>query len=179
VSASGAWTRLGLYNSLLFFVLGCLLARAKHFLNPNGSKDLVVAAQNNSRSLIALSLSLVVGLTPLPELVREIGAVILFLIVGLFLNERNAIRKVLNTLGKYSYFIYFAHSFVIGIVFYFITNFSHEFHLKTFLFAGGFLGHTILLLSLITLTAVACIPFAMLSWKLLEAPMIRLGRSKT
>jgi peptidoglycan/LPS O-acetylase OafA/YrhL len=159
------WIRLSLFSTVGFFILGGALYR---WLNGFSRASIL-----NNVSSLPLGLK-VVGIVyfvtfvylPLPfgKTYEAIMFVTLAIILGIFLNRWDISRRIMGTIGKYSYFIYFAH-FLILDFFKLCIEYSSFGNIGFFLFPITYVFTLLLALAL-----------AVPSMMFIEKPIMNLSR---
>ena len=109
-----AWIRLSLFSTVGFFILGGALYR---WLNGFSRASIF---NNISQAPLRLKVAGIVYFVtfiflPLPfgKTYEAIMFVTLAIILGIFLNRWDISQRIMGTIGKYSYFIYFAHFLIV------------------------------------------------------------------
>lgn len=174
--AAMAWLRLGLYGTWPFFVAGGV-----GYLITNRGAELLSGAkrQRELQRITACSLGLVILVTswwipvPFGRLPEAAGTVLALALATWLLLRLEVVSRALQGIGRYSYFMYFAHFWVVTAV--------------SGLLAGAFATSalrpaTILaVMSLTTfMTAVAVSWFfGRLSWRYIESPIITRAQGRS
>lgn len=160
-----AWTRLGLFNSLIFFVGGMLISRWK-------SGDWLTT-RNNTMALILFWGSLLLNADGYGEELQKFGFIGVALTIAAVVSRWRFIEMSLASIGKYSYFIYFCH--FLGL------QLASELIVKTDLFkiTEASAGLSCILVPMFFLFALGfSFTLALASWRFFENPIIRLSRKK-
>ena len=111
------WSRLGLYSSFSFFLFGVLggyfstltSTEVRSLLNPWDPNRFLL-----SFAFFALSLTLIP--TPFGKTMEAIGVLFVFLVSGWFVISKAKLCSVFQSLGQYSYFIYFSHFLILDFM---------------------------------------------------------------
>lgn len=160
---SDPWTRLGLYNSLIYFAFGLLIGRwqaGRFKLDPG------------QRWVVGLFiLSTFINSDQMSDQLQKVGFISVCIALGYWLNGSSRISRSLSFVGKYSYFIYFFHFIALQLAISGLKIMSFDSAAATS-----------------PLKALACIPlvyvfalvisliFGAFSWRFFENPLIRLSR---
>lgn len=159
------WTRLSLFSTVGFFILGGALYK---WLNGFGR----VSILNDIKSLplglkvagIGYFITFIYLPLPFGKNYEAIVFVTLAIILGIVLNRWDHSRRITGTIGKYSYFIYFAHFLILDLFKLFI-DYSSFGNIGFFLFPITYLFTVLLGLAL-----------AVPSMKFIEKPIMNLSR---
>ena len=162
--AMAAWLRLSLFNSWPFFLLGgagCVLLR--HW-QQRGVQSLVPA-----RSWTAVVVAVALGLSMLTTYAQDtpgyfvLGFVILCAAIAVVANGIPAVGPALRSIGRYSYFMYFFHFWVLRAI--------ERWYPDTGLPGGGSTSMVFnvgLLLVIVTVATAVSWAVGLVSWNLLE-----------
>jgi peptidoglycan/LPS O-acetylase OafA/YrhL len=159
-----SWIRLGLFSSLLFFVAGMLISRWK-------SSNWVISRWH-LLGLFILWFSLLVNADSYGDELQKIGFIAVALAAAKAIGKWRLLENWMATVGKYSYFMYFCHFIALDIAG------------KLVIYSGLLaLAHnsklfTVSLIPIVFLFALAMsLALGVLSWKVIENPIIRWARS--
>jgi peptidoglycan/LPS O-acetylase OafA/YrhL len=166
------WLRLGLFGTWPFFIAGGLAYLwSLHGFTPRLAR--VIPSKPRRYALLA-GVALIVGLcfvVPVPLGKSYEAAVTTLVLLGVALAARawRPMTSLLASLGRYSYFMYFAHFWVIAVI---IGIFTHDDSLP-------YVSVTVLVALACILTVISTIAswaVGRLSWRFLEAPSLTLAR---
>jgi peptidoglycan/LPS O-acetylase OafA/YrhL len=163
------WLRLGLYSSLSFFILGGLGSIILDTINNKFNSALQIFL-SFPKSFSFFGLSLLVIPTPFGKTIEAFGFVILCLLLASNSLDMRFVSGTLGKIGRYSYFIYFAHFIFLDLLKYLILKSHLDFN---FPFAQKIVFLPVFLLTLLFSAILGSI-----SMKYIEAPILRLGISK-
>lgn len=160
---AAAWIRLGLYNSVLFFVAGMLVSRW-------------LASRRRPRWREASALASVALTVPLcPDGAWQIFLQLTFIALALWLGwavvRSDPWSALLARLGKYSYFMYFFHFLLLPL--------SQKLGERSGIaaWASGSLVLSVFLVPLVIVLVTCCsLAAGAASWRFLESPIIRFSR---
>lgn len=154
-----AWLRLGLYSTFSFFFAGVL---ANQYLR----RDINTSNKNfwESKSLMAFVVTSVLGACPQGIQIEAIGYLALNLILAYVLIHLSRISTVLVQLGRYSYFMYFAHFIILRILVFEVNSHQIEFNFP----ADQIAAFLLIFLTTLSLSYLIAIP----SYKYFEKPLI-------
>ena len=167
--AINAWVRLNLFATFQYFLLGVICFYGySEYKKGKELKSVLESINVSNISIILFTISffflpLYSGSQP-----EALGYIIMMLFTSAGIYRILNLRKIFIFLGKYSYFIYFCH-FQILYVFYRLIN---QYHLTL---AYKF-SYPVALILLLCITLVVTGFFAILSFRLIEDPILK--RSK-
>ena len=166
-----SWIRLGLYGTWPFFVVGGLvyLWSTQRF----SLRTLYYGQTVRSRwsySVVTGVILLTALFIPVPfgTTYEAVLSVLVLLMVAIALLRSHVLTKLLSSLGKYSYFIYFAHFWVLAE----IMNISKSIKLVPVPTIGLIIAS--MLLTLVSLFV--SWSFGLLSWRVFESPLMKVAR---
>jgi peptidoglycan/LPS O-acetylase OafA/YrhL len=110
-----SWSRLSLFSTFSFFSIGIIFG----FLIDKGFEDFIQAIRGNRKLYFSLgffTLSMFTIPTPFGKTLEDVGTVVGFIVLSFYLTEKSLLNLFFVSLGKYSYFIYFAHFIVLDFV---------------------------------------------------------------
>ena len=158
-----AWLRLGLQNSLLYFVGGLLIGRWK-----KGQSE---QWKGIFWPVLLIGFSLVISSDMLSEELMKIGFIFLALVSAAVISKTKALAAVFIKLGNYSYFIYFCH--FVGLSLLDVVMRSAGF----FSLISNSPGYSIALIpAYFTFSLLFSYSLAIASWRWFESPVIQLAR---
>ena len=165
-----AWLRLDVYATIGFFILGLITYRvwAKTQEGQTIGKAL---ASLEVDPLTAVVYALTFMAVPLAygHMLDALGFVVACLALSYGAYKVSWASKTFATIGKYSYFIYFCHFFVLDIVRYYGKNYLQ-------LSGPEWLMQFVVLIAVFGLALGASILLAVPSFKYFEKPLMRLAR---
>ena len=158
-SIVATWRRLGLFSTFTFFLYGVL---GRHFylkLTQNVHQESL-----SGKELGLFVLSSFVVVCPMGVQIEAIGYLFINIILAISLGRVVVIRTLLVQLGRYSYFIYFAHFLILQII-------QEQLESNDF---GGFLfeNQITTFLLIFFLTSASSMILAKPSWKYIEFPLL-------
>ena len=158
-SIVATWLRLGLFSTFTFFLYGVL---GRHFylkLTQNVHQESL-----SGKELGLFVLSSFVVVCPMGVQIEAIGYLFINIILAISLGRVVVIRTLLVQLGRYSYFIYFAHFLILQII-------QEQLESNDF---GGFLfeNQITTFLLIFFLTSASSMILAKPSWKYIEFPLL-------
>lgn len=171
-SAGEAWLRLGMFRSWPYFVLGgCGYLLARRLSQLRSGEQGKMALPSPGLVAAVVMLGFLVPIKPGISNLSAVGVILVAAGLALILNSIQGIGAVLRSLGKYSYFMYFFHFWVVmvlGEVFgRWIGDSNHD---------SGMLKQTALLLTFFGLTMVLSWAPGFVSWRLVERPILTWAR---
>jgi peptidoglycan/LPS O-acetylase OafA/YrhL len=172
--AVSAWVRLDLYATFGYFLMGVF--SYKFIQEYTKSRDLLSAYQALGINVLNLALYLLVWLF-LPITFTHHGQmgtlafVLFYILLSRIFLKVNFLRKLFIVLGRFSYFIYFFHFFILESIYHFFKNFHVSLN-----FTGSF-GLTFLVFFIFVII-LSCL-FALPSEKFIEKPFMKLARTKS
>lgn len=167
-----AWIRSGFYSSLSFFTLGILFGIIISSNTQSSVRNkLDEILEEKQSKLIPFILSFILIPTPFGYTVEALGYVLIMILVGFLSLSSNTGSWFLRFIGKYSYFMYFAHFLILDFLKGATKNLglNTEFQQSQKVYFLVFYALTLLLS-----TAVA-IP----SMRYFEGPVMKLARRKS
>lgn len=162
--AAESWIRLGLFGTWPFFVAGGLA-----YLWSSGH------VRVTWKDGVALALVVLVGWrVPLPfgRLVEAAVATITLFALAMLVNKTGIGVRPLASLGRTSYFIYFAHFWVISVIVFLIARGDAEVLLR-----GNFVEWFLVFGCLLAFTLAVSWGLSKISWNYFENPFIKRARS--
>jgi len=165
------WVRLGVFSTLSYFLLGC----AVHFIATELRDKPASAVLETLAGIRGLWLVPVYAVTilllPLPagDNSAAISIVVLAAVCGFVLMRVTPARVALVVVGRYSYFIYFAHFIVLELGGLLVPGLIGGIGSST-------LASVVGVLFLFSLVWIVTVPLGWLSFRYFEGPFIRLAR---
>ncbi len=168
-----AWLRLSLFNSWPFFLLGgaglVIYRRWK-------SEGVGSVLQASPGTAIVVGLAIMLGL--LTTYAQEtpgffvLGYVLVMAALAIVLDSVPVVGPVLQSIGRYSYFMYFFHFFVL--------RWLEGIYARLALPTGdtSVVWNLCVLAAMFTMSTAASWAVGWISWRILEAPIMRLTRSR-
>lgn len=158
-----AWIRLGLFGTWPFFVAGGVAYLWLRRCSPFGWKE-----------LLTIAVIFIVGWDlPIPFGRFIEGAVIttLLFLVAAILNRLRILQSPFARIGRTSYFIYFAHFWVLAIVVLGLTSIGLPGQVP-----AGLIPWFIVYVALFTVALLASWGVSLISWRFLESPVIQAAK---
>ena len=163
-----SWLRLGIYSTFSFFLIGIILFKAYSLRSRFADFDMHSIDKKNTFAASVFLFSQFIIPCPQGFQIEALGVVTLAMIfAALFLNFRLA-TWLLNTLGRYSYFIYFSHFLFLEILGKIASRRQVEI---------DFYGSQLIVIPILLATLSVCLLVAVPSMKYFEKPII--GRAHT
>jgi exopolysaccharide production protein ExoZ len=160
-----AWIRLSLFSTVGFFILGGVLYR---WLNGVGKAGILTKIKSLPLGLKITGVGYLITFIYLPLPFGKTHEAVIFvtfaIILGLLLNRWLLAQRVMSLIGRYSYFIYFAH-FLILDLFKLCMKYTSVENIGFFLFPTTYAFTLFLSLAL-----------AVPSMKFIEKPIMNLSR---
>jgi peptidoglycan/LPS O-acetylase OafA/YrhL len=164
-----AWMALGLYGTWPFFVLGGVLALAWR-AREGGTLSGEITRLLGDRVLVALVVLVIFLALSTPVLMgtypEALGATLLLAIIAVALHQIGPISRPLQSLGRTSYFIYYAHFFVLAVIAWILSRITVPF------LASPYVAWSVVFIGGLTVTWL----LALVSWRTFERPIIRLAQ---
>jgi len=166
-----SWIRLGLYGTWPFFVMGGLIYLWS--LDKFSWRTQYFGSSNRSRSVFFLIMGLIfitAIFIPIPfGKTYEAAFSVLFLyVVALAARRTKNLTRIMSSLGKYSYFIYFAHFWVLAVVIK-VAESNQSVSVST---VGLLVASTVLFAACLVVSW----SLAVFSWRFFESPILKLAR---
>jgi len=167
--AVDSWYRLGIFGTLGFFIVGLIAYRV--YAQVSAGSSITEAVKSlQVRPIVAIFYSLSFLAVPLSHgsVLSALGYVVCLIAMSLGLYQIPAAKKFLSSVGKYSYFMYFCHFFVLDALLFFAKNISltgHELVDQFWVFGAVYL-----------LAVMVSYAFAIPSYKFFEKPIMNLAR---
>ncbi len=165
-----SWSRLSLFSTFSFFSIGIIFG----FLIDKGFDGFIQAIRGNRKLYFSLgffTLSMFTIPTPFGKTLEAVGTVVGFIVLSFYLTEKSLLNLFFVSLGKYSYFIYFAHFIVLDLVAWITRRLGLNFD---FLFSQKIVLPP-LILSVLAISWV----LGYLSFRFIERPIINWSRKFT
>ena len=165
-----AWIRLDLYATVCFFILGLIAYRVWAKTQEGSSVvEAFAALKLDALTVTAFTLSFLAVPLAYGTNLNALGCVVACLALSFGAYKVNWAAKAFATIGKYSYFIYFCHFFVLDIVRWFGKNHMH-------LSGPSWLMQWVVLGTVFALALGISMLLAVPSFKYFEKPVMRLAR---
>lgn len=163
------WMRLGLYGTWPFFVVGGALALAYRAQQAGAltaqlrdlAKDRWLIAFTAAALVLSFATPILMGTNP-----EAVGAVLVLAAMAVALHQIGPISAGLQSLGRTSYFIYYAHFFVLAIVGWVLSRMAIPF------LASPYAAWPVVFVVGLTISWL----LALISWRVFERPIIRLAQ---
>mgnify|MGYP002632976837 CR=1 FL=1 len=160
-----ALSRLSVWSGFSFFTVGVVIASTFSQAKTDSHSRLEVFRE---RPLLLLSFLATTAVAPAyaGNIFEILGYVILSGSAVLLLHQGRKLRKLLQTFGKYSYFIFFLHFFILELI-------QSTAFMNTNL---GLLWAVVAIGGVFITTSIGSLCLAVPSWKYFEYPITRIGR---
>jgi|GEM_PF-939253 len=165
-----AWLRLDVYATIGFFILGLITYRVWAKTQEGKSiGEALASLEVDTTTAVVYTLTFMAVPLAYSHTLNALGFVLACLALSYGAYKVNWASKAFATIGKYSYFIYFAHFIVLDIV---------RYYGKTALHLSGpeWLMQFVVLIAVFVLALGVSIGLAVPSFKYFEKPVMRLAR---
>lgn len=163
------WMQMGLYGTWPYFVAGGVLALAWQ-ARSQGMLSARVQAMMADRILVGLLLTALLLAFATPVLMgtnaEAVGSVVILTAIAIAMNSIKYVSGALQSLGRTSYFIYFAHFFVLAAIGWVLSRSALA------ILASPYVAWPVVFVLGLTISWA----LAQVSWRVFENPIIRAAR---
>jgi peptidoglycan/LPS O-acetylase OafA/YrhL len=164
-----SWYRLGIFGTIGFFIIGLIAYRV--YRDVSAGASIVDAVKSLKISpLVAIFYSISFFAMPLSHggVLSALGYVVCLIAMSFGLYQIPFAKKFLSAVGKYSYFMYFCHFFVLDAIVYLAE--------KTKLFGPAIINQFLVFAAVYAVAVLVSFALAIPSYKFFEKPIMKLAR---
>jgi peptidoglycan/LPS O-acetylase OafA/YrhL len=168
------WVRLGFFSTFFYFLLGLAAHKLTGSLGFLKNEIVVYLRKYTLNAILGVAYVVTVLILPLPfgSHLQAVAFVAVVLLCSRIATKLGTLTRVLTTLGKYSYFIYFFHFAVLEIV----VVMSEKVGLPEPLV--GEAGQVTLFILIFSVVLLVSVPVGSLSWKIFESPILAYAKNR-